>query len=437
MSRGGLTGSRIRERRMMSGLRQAELARGVGISASYLNLIEHNRRSIGGKLLLDIAAALGVEPVHLTEGAEAALTSSLREAAAARPAAGAELDRTEELAGRLTGWAQLIRDQHHRIGDLERSVEVLTDRLAHDPLLAASMHEVLSTVTAIRASASILVETEGLEPEWRDRFHRNIHEESARLAQGAQRLVSELDAADRADRAGMAGQMPQDLVDAFFEARGYHMATLEDGGDVEPLLEEAGPEAAGPGLLRAMLLQYRDDALALPLPRLLEAASDPGPLLDPSRLAAELGCGTALVMRRLACLPEEAGARLGGPFGLIVSDVSGTVLFRKVPPNFPMPRFGSACPLLPLFEAVQQPLTPIRAHLAFAGRGNSSFVAHAVVDPQGPPMVGRAPLLRPHMLLQTDVTEPAAPQLVGPSCRICPKAGCPARRERSIMDRGA
>ncbi|WP_304951541.1 helix-turn-helix domain-containing protein, partial [Sulfitobacter sp.] len=50
--REGLTGSRIRERRVMAGLKQAELAQQSGISASYLNLIEHNRRRIGGKLLL-------------------------------------------------------------------------------------------------------------------------------------------------------------------------------------------------------------------------------------------------------------------------------------------------------------------------------------------------------------------------------------------------
>ncbi|MEO2038381.1 MAG: helix-turn-helix transcriptional regulator, partial [Martelella sp.] len=73
MARDTLTGSRIRERRIILGLKQAELARRAEISASYLNLIEHNRRRIGGKLLLDIAEILGVEPAVLTEGAEATL----------------------------------------------------------------------------------------------------------------------------------------------------------------------------------------------------------------------------------------------------------------------------------------------------------------------------------------------------------------------------
>ena len=51
-----LTGSRIREKRLDLHLKQAAVAEAVGISPSYLNLIEHNRRRIGGKLLNDLAA---------------------------------------------------------------------------------------------------------------------------------------------------------------------------------------------------------------------------------------------------------------------------------------------------------------------------------------------------------------------------------------------
>ena len=57
-----MIGTRIRERRVLNGMRQTELARQAGISPSYLNLIEHNRRRIGGKTLLKLAEALEVEP---------------------------------------------------------------------------------------------------------------------------------------------------------------------------------------------------------------------------------------------------------------------------------------------------------------------------------------------------------------------------------------
>ncbi len=71
-------GIRIRERRVNIGLKQSELAEKVGISASYLNLIEHNRRRIAGRLLLNLADALGVDPVALSEGAQASLVARLQ-----------------------------------------------------------------------------------------------------------------------------------------------------------------------------------------------------------------------------------------------------------------------------------------------------------------------------------------------------------------------
>ena len=66
---------------LMQEIVKRRLAREVGISPAYLNLIEHNRRRIGGKLLVNLARALDTEPVTLSEGAETALVDVLREAA--------------------------------------------------------------------------------------------------------------------------------------------------------------------------------------------------------------------------------------------------------------------------------------------------------------------------------------------------------------------
>ena len=140
MARSSLTGSRIRERRTMLGRKQADLARAVGISPSYLNLIEHNRRRIGGKLINDIARELGVEPSALTEGAEAELLDTLREAAADHERAAEDLPRLEEFVGRFPDWAQLLADTRRKATQLEHSVEVLSDRMTHDPFLSASLH---------------------------------------------------------------------------------------------------------------------------------------------------------------------------------------------------------------------------------------------------------------------------------------------------------
>jgi len=437
MARATLTGSRIRERRAMRGMRQADLARTAGISASYLNLIEHNRRRIGGKLLLDIAAALDVEPSLLSEGAEAALISTLREAAADRPETGAEVEAVEELAGRFPGWAALAASQHRALEGLERTVEALTDRLAHDPHLAASMHEVLSTVTAIHSTASILVETKELEPEWRERFHRNINEDSKRLAEGAQRLVSELDTGQRRDATLGA---PQDEVEAFLTARTFHLPELERGGGatVDEVLAASGmalTSTAARDMARAVLTRYAEDALRLPIAAVAEAA---GQGIDPALLAARFGAAPGAMMRRLATLPPDTARQLGGPFGLVICDASGTFTFRRPLPGFPLPRFGAACPLWPLFQALSRPMIPLRQRLSLASRAEGRFVTHAIAEPVGIVSAGREPLFEAHMLIVPDREEDATGlRRVGVTCRICPRADCRGRREPSIMAESA
>mgnify|MGYP003664773113 FL=1 len=424
-------------------MRQADLARLSGISASYLNLIEHNKRRIGGSLLLSIAAALDVEPSALSEGAEAALLATLRQAAADRAEAGAELTQVEEFVGRFPGWAQLLAAQQRRLGALEQAVEALTDRLAHDPHLAASMHEVLSTVTAIHASAEILVAETRIEPEWRERFHRNIAEDSARLAEGARRLVDEIEAGGQRDATLSS---PQDEVEAFLSDHDFHIPLLEETPTpdaVEGVLAQAGGRlstASARLIARRFLDLYALDARALPLDTVAQAIPEAPARLDPAQLATRFGVDPGRMMRRLATLPGAVLADLGQPpLGLVACDASGTLTFRKPLAPFPLPRVGAACPLWPLFQALSRPMMPLRQVIRLAGRSEGVFLTHAIAQPYGPQVPNRDPMFEAHMLIQPTTVDPAQDPAsddlprVGVTCRICPKAGCRGRREPSIM----
>ena len=434
MAQTRLTGSRIRERRQLNGMRQADLARAVGVSPSYLNLIEHNRRRIGGKLLIGIAAALGVEASLLAEGAEAALIARLRAAADEAGEAGAELQQVEEFAGRFPGWAGLVAAQRRRIAGLERAVEVLTDRLTHDPHLAATLHEVLDTATAIRSTASILVDTREIEPEWRDRFHRNINEDAERLAEGARSLAGFLDGAGDAGRALTS---PQEELEAFWAAQGWQIAALEDTQGASPEEIAGGARELVSASARAQALgwlkRYDADVRAMPrdaVEAALEAQGEAGP--DPVALAARFGVDAGAAMRRIASLP-------GRETGLVICDGSGTITFRRPIEGFALPRFGAACPHWPLYRALARPMVPIRARIAQPGRGDATggrvFTAYAVALPTGQPGLGREPLYEAHMLILPDVPGGEITP-VGATCRICPVGDCEARREPSIMAEG-
>lgn len=431
MARDTLTGSRIRERRIILGMKQAELARRVDISASYLNLIEHNRRRIGGKLLLDLAEILGVEPSVLTEGAEATLIGALREAALREAEAGAELDRLDEFAGRFPGWARLLAESRARIDTLERSVEALTDRLAHDPHLADALHEMLSTVTSIRSTASILAEPGEIDPDWQRRFHRNIYEDSARLAESSRSLASYLEAEGKA--AAESGT-PQEEVDALFEAAQYHIAPLDAGEGADAVAEDLGHELSpiARALLRRAFRRYSEDAALMPLDKVLEAVVVTG--TDPLALARRFGTDPARAMRRLATLPADAPC---GSVGLAICDASGVFTFRKPLPDFPIPRFGADCPLWPLFAALSRPMSVLSRVLQSAGRQSGAVTAIAFAQPSGPPQVNREPVFEAHMMIApAGPRSSETPEDVGITCRICPRAACPARREPSLLGDG-
>jgi predicted transcriptional regulator/DNA-binding XRE family transcriptional regulator len=431
MAVSGLTGSRIRERRSAVGIRQADLARAVGISPSYLNLIEHNRRRIGGKLLVDLARELSVEPAHLSEGAEAAVLSQLRDAAArqfgaAETQAAPELDRAEELVGRLPGWAGLVNAQARRVSELERLVETLSDRLTHDPQLAASLHEMLSSVTAIRSASSILTETRDIDPDWQARFLRNVREESQRLSDSAEGLVAYLDSGGDLSERPLS---PSDELAAFIEAAGYHFAPLESDRAGEPEIETllAGSDTLrDPGavaMARDMLMRYLADRRAMPAGpfEASRAATD-----DPGRLADAFGVGPDAVLRRIASLT-------GADSGLVACDGSGTLTLRKPVAGFSLPRFGAACPLWPLYRALVRPSQPVTALVEMPGRVRRRFLCHAICTPRAAtgfsaPMVFEATML---ILPAADAGGPADP--VGSTCRICPRDGCAARREPSII----
>jgi transcriptional regulator with XRE-family HTH domain len=423
-----LTGSRLRERRLAVGMRQVELARAAGISASYLNLIEANRRRIGAEVLERLAAALGIAPAALTEETGAILAADLRDAAAGAAGIPPELDRIEDFAARFPGWAGLVAAQHRRQGALERAIEALSDRMAHDPHLSAALHEVLSTASSVRATASILAGTGDLPPQWRDRFLANLDADSARLAAGTEGLVAYLDASGADADKGIAA--PQEELEAWLEASGWHLPGLEPGAPPQARAAVRDTarglaSAAARALAQGWIARAEAEAAALPEPAFTAALEGLGP--DPIRLAARFGADVVAVFRRMALRP-------GAVQGLVICDGSGTLVLRKPPAGFGFPRFGAACPLWPLYAALGRPGVPVSALVEMPGRIPRRFRVLAYCSQRypegfaGPPVAEAAMLIAP---AEAGAAGAAVP--VGVTCRICPRAGCPARREPSIL----
>jgi predicted transcriptional regulator/DNA-binding XRE family transcriptional regulator len=218
-------GQKIRELRKALGRTQAALAAEIGISTSYLNLIEANKRQVGGRLLQRIAAALEVELDQLDGAAEHRLAELLREVAAEPLLRDQELagESVVDLVGRYPDWARALITLYRAYQDQTQIVNALSDRLNHDPFLGEAVHGMLNHVTAIRSSAEILESVDDLEAGQRLRFDRIIHAESGRLAEVATRLAGYFDKAATRTRS----ITPSEEIDDLLWERDNHFPTLE------------------------------------------------------------------------------------------------------------------------------------------------------------------------------------------------------------------
>jgi predicted transcriptional regulator/transcriptional regulator with XRE-family HTH domain len=218
-------GSKIRERRKRLGRTQAALADEIGISASYLNLIEANKRQVGGHLLQKVAAALEIDADSLDGAAEKRLAEHLHELAAAPLLRSLDITPASafDLIGRHPQWARALVTAHRALQDQTDLAAALSDRLNHDPFLSDAVHGMLTNVAAIRSAAEILESVDDLDPEQRARFDRIIGNESQRLADVATRLAGYF------DRVGteMRSLTPSEEVDDLLWERSNYFPGLE------------------------------------------------------------------------------------------------------------------------------------------------------------------------------------------------------------------
>lgn len=455
MSR-AILGLRIRERRRSLGITQADLARRIGISPSYLNLIERNKRSIAGPLLRRTALELGLGFEELDGAAERSLLGALQEIAASPELAslGVEADAAGELIGRYPGWARALLALARSERAATTEARALADRLTHDPVLAETVHLTLSHIASIRSAVEILADYPDVPPDQRERFLRIIGDESRALSDAGEAIAAYF------DRAAATGRRlsPTDEVEALFEAREGRFEEIETAATAltaAPLADrspaaarEAAAQAIGAlvdglvaahvgsgpaaGGARAALLDYAGAALLAPMPAF--AAEAAALRYDVEALAGAFGVTFATACQRLTALPE------GPRFGYLRVNAAGSLLDRRRGlPGLFAPRYAAACPLWVLYRAQAAPETVLRQLAAFPNGDRFVFIARAQSDDA--PGFGRPRHYRTDMLAMSEsdarrtVYAPDAgvrPEAVGPACRICSRLACSHRVEDTL-----
>ena len=340
-----LIGRTIRRLRVERTLSQQALAARLGISASYLNLIEHDQRAVTASLLLKLGNVLAADLAALSGSAERQLESGLREiladpALGLEPVADAEL---QTVAGSAPGAARAMLA-------LYRAWRVAQEDAAG---------------IALPSGRRIMLPNEEARDFFQDRGNHfpaletlaeAISAECGAGAAGLARAISDRLAARHAIRVRVAPLDTQrryepetrilNLSDtARPETRLFHLAfqlaLLEARDLIDQMIAAAAPsttEAAG--LIRIGLLNYAAGALLLPYAAILEAAR--ALRYDVDTLALRFAASFEQVAHRLSTLQRD-GAR-GIPFFFVRTDPAGNVDKRFSASGFPFARFGGSCP---------------------------------------------------------------------------------------------
>ncbi|MGG7568237.1 short-chain fatty acyl-CoA regulator family protein [Rhodovulum sp. DZ06] len=332
-----MIGMRIRERRRALGIKQGELARRLGISPSYLNLIERNKRGVTAPLVLAAAKELGL-PAGALDGAQERRLAEQMDEIAADPdfrdlgLADAE---GEELVGRHPQWARAIARAWTAARPPRRSAAALSDRLSHDPFLSDAVHRMLTNIAAIRSTSEILESVEDIEPAQRRRFHEILSAESRRLSQVAESLAQFFDRAHETETASAPGEEAEEA----FAAVRHRAEALEEAAEawhadrgVRPTLEGGPPlgleralAAAASGAGAKLVSEDPED----PAGRHARIAPDGGSLiLPPGAPPAERRGALALAAARSVMAPalKTAAAALPGLSGEAARDAARRAL---------------------------------------------------------------------------------------------------------------
>jgi predicted transcriptional regulator/DNA-binding XRE family transcriptional regulator len=447
-------GPRIRRIRNAKGLTQTAMAEGLGISPSYLNLIERNQRPLTVQLILKLASVYKVEPEELqgeARGSIAALKEAfsdpllagelpgdqeLVEVAEAAPNAAAAIvklyrayreqaerlsDLNELLAhegrGTALSGARLPIDEVHEVferranhsANIEEEAEAFTSLLdPGDDLLGALkawLKREYGIVVKVLPVATM--------PNWRRRYDRH-----------SQRLFL-------SERLSPFDQLREVAVEACLIRMSVAVAA-----EIQTL-KLSSDEARR--LARFELGRYAAHALMMPYQPFLAAANRSRYDIDVLRSRFRVSFEQAA--SRLTMLQRQGNA--GVPFFMLEIDNAGHPFRKAGSLGFPHSRFGGGCPKLPVHAAFTQPGQIFVEAVEMPDGAEFLCIARTLEGPQG--AFNERPR-RTALLLGCDIAFKdeivygaalvAAPGKgqgavvttpVGAACRLCERPGCLSR----------
>lgn len=449
-------GRRIHALRQKEGLTQAALATRLGISASYLNLIENDRRPLSANLLLALARTFDMDLRVFAPGEDAKLVADLMEAFGDPLFEEQKLNEGEvrEFVAGSPEVARAVTHLHHAYMAARTSAETIAAQVLDRQDLAGvdraglAAEEVSDLIQrhvnhfpeleaeAERAWSEGKLEDQDLF-EGLSQYLERTHGVTVRILK-----VSEMESAVRRfDPERRELQISEVLRRGSRNFQLAHQAGLLtctgtlDRIARDPQLTSSGSRA----LCRVALANYFAGAVLMPYDTFFRAAEDERYDLD--LLGHRFRANFEQVCHRITTL-NRPGSR-GIPFHMVRIDIAGNISKKFSATGLRFPRFGGLCPLWNVHAAFLQPGV-IRAQLDRLPDGTMFFsVARTIRKHRGgyhaPEVLYSVGLgcdveSAERMVYSDgfDLSNPAGAAPVGITCRLCERLDCRARAFPSI-----
>ena len=213
----------------------------------------------------------------------------------------------------------------------------------------------------------------------------------------------------------------------------HQLAAIEFAGAIDEIVQGASVSSSeARNLLRIGLANYAAGALTMPYARFRSTARQMRHDID--RLCRRFGVSFEQACHRLSTL-QRAGAE-GIPFYFCRVDMAGNITKRHSATRLQFARFGGACPLWIVHEAVAIPDRIVVQHAETPDGVRYVSMAKGLVKPSG--SFTRSPRRYAVTLgceaehaadfVYADALDRTAPPIpIGISCRLCPRDDCDQR----------
>jgi predicted transcriptional regulator/transcriptional regulator with XRE-family HTH domain len=446
-------GARLKRLRRDLGLTQTRMAEDLGVSPSYLNLLERNQRPVTAQVLLRLAEAYDLDLKSLSSDPESASATGLSEVFSDQMFRDLGVARHEiaEVADSAPGVSEAIVRLYRAYLDQRR----LTD------LGAIGRPEEGAPVTPMVIPS-----------DWVRDFIQAQKNYFAELEEAADEMVAELNyepqdfpnaARERlAKRHGIQVRVvPLDVLPESVRRYDYHrkrlflsevltgagrshslayqLAIMEYGPLLDALADRAGaPDRPTRNLVKVSLANYLGAAFLMPYGAFHEAAERTA--YDIELIRARFGVSFEQACHRLTTL-SRPGAR-GVPFFMLRVDSAGNISKRYAGSTFPFSRFGGTCPRWNIHSSFRTP-GRIVTQIVETPDGQRYFTLSRTVSRIATPYAGDdselaiglgCELKFAERLVYSrgiDLRDPVA-TAIGPACRICERPACPQRAAEPI-----